>query len=109
YHGDFSPITDTNPAHAGEAVIARVTGMGPTQPAVDPGKPFPDVLAQVNSPVAVTVNGTDGDVINAVGWPGTTNQYRVDFRIPDGTSAGPANVQISAAWILGTLARIPIR
>jgi uncharacterized protein (TIGR03437 family) len=84
YHSDFTPVTTDKPAGAGEVLIARVKGMGPTRPGVDPGQPFPDPPVPVNSPVGVTVNGHDSDVINAVAWPGTTDQYRVDFRIPLG-------------------------
>ena len=58
FHADFSPVTAAKPARAGEVLIARATGLGPTRPGVNPGQPFPtDALQQVNSPVVVTMNG----------------------------------------------------
>ena len=110
FHSDFSAVTAAKPARAGEVLIVRATGLGPTVPGVDPGQPFPtDLLQPVNSPVAVTVNGQAAAVVNALGWPGLVDSYRVDFRVPDGAAAGTAAIQLSAAWIAGPSANIPIQ
>lgn len=109
-HADFSPVTVANPAKAGEVLIAQATGLGPTVPGVDPGQPFPtDAILQVNSPVAVTVNGQHAEVINGVGWPGQVGTYRVDFRVPAGLGPGMASVQLSAAWIAGSAVNIAVQ
>ena len=113
YHEDFSPVTATNPAQGGEMLIAMATGLGPTRPGVDLGQPFPlspsNPLQPVNSPVDLTVNGRSAEVINSIGWPGMVNTYRVDFRLPDGTPAGMATVRLSAAWVDGSDAQIPVQ
>jgi uncharacterized protein (TIGR03437 family) len=57
----------------------------------------------------VTVNGQDAEVVTSVGWPGLVDTYRVDFRVPSGLAAGTASVQLSAAWINGTAARIAVQ
>ena len=94
FHSDLSPVTAAKPAKAGEVLIVEATGLGPTVPGVDPGQPFPtDSLFQVNSPVDVTVNGRPAEVINSIGWPGLVDTYRIDFRAPDGTTAGMASIQ----------------
>ena len=110
FHADFSGVTAANPAKAGEVLIARATGLGSTRPGIDPGKPFPlDMLQEVNSPVQVTVNGQSAEVINKIGWPGATDNYRVDFRVPDGATSGTAAIQLTAAWIAGASVNIPIQ
>ena len=110
FHSDFSPVTAANPAKAGEVLIAAATGLGPTVPGVDPGQPFPtDSRVQVNSPVDVTVNGSPAEVTNAIGWPGLVDTYRIDFRVPGGTTAGTVPVKITAAWIAGPDALITIQ
>jgi uncharacterized protein (TIGR03437 family) len=110
YHADFSLVTAAKPAKAGELVIARATGLGPTRPGVNPAQPFPtDPPQEVNSPVSVTVNGQSAEVINKIGWPGLVDSYRVDFRIPDGSAAGIASIQLTAAWIAGSSVSIPIQ
>jgi uncharacterized protein (TIGR03437 family) len=99
-HADFSPVTAANPATAGEILIVKATGLGPTVPGVDPGQPFPpDSLQAVNSPVDITVNGRPAEVINSIGWPGLVDIYRIDFRVPAEAASGTAAIQISAAWI----------
>src|SRR5438132_14379105 len=83
FHADFSAVTAAKPTKAGEVLIVRATGLGPTVPGIDPGQPFPtDALRQVNSPIAVTVNGQAAEVVNGIGWPGLVDTYRVDFRVP---------------------------
>jgi hypothetical protein len=110
FHADLSPVTAAKPAKAGEVLIVKATGLGPTVPGVNPGQPFPtDSPQQVNSPVAVTVNGRDAEVINSIGWPGLVDTYRVDFRVPDGVTSGTATIQLSAAWIAGSSVNIPIQ
>src|SRR5262249_21472822 len=89
FHSDFTPVTSAKPAKAGEILIVQATGLGPTVPGVDPGQPFPtEGVVQVNSPVAVTVNGKNAEVVNSIGWPGRLNTYRVDVRIPDAIVSG---------------------
>jgi uncharacterized protein (TIGR03437 family) len=89
------------------------TGLGPTRPGIDPGQPFPPYPASplqlANSPVSVPVNGQSTATINAIGWPGLVDTYRVDFQVPGGTSAGLAAIQLTAAWITGSLVNIPIQ
>ena len=110
FHSDFSPVTANKPAKAGEVLIVRAIGLGPTVPGVDPGQPFPtDTVQQVNSPVDVIINGKSADVINKIGWPGQVDAYRVDFRVPDGTAPGTASIQLTAGWIAGPSVNIPIQ
>ena len=110
FHADFTAVTAAKPGKAGEVLIVKATGLGPTVPGVDPGQPFPtDTTVQINSPVAVTVAGKDAELVNSIGWPGLVNTYRVDFRVPDGTTTGTAAIQLSAAWIAGSAVNIPIQ
>jgi uncharacterized protein (TIGR03437 family) len=112
FHGDdWSPITADRPARPGETLILYAKGLGPTSPSVNPGDPFPNEhpFALVTSPVEVLVNGRSAPASNQLGVPRTTDTYRVDFRVPDNTEAGPATVQLSAAWVTGAVVRIPVR
>jgi hypothetical protein len=98
---NFSPVTAANPAKSGEVLSLIATGLGPTRPGVDPGQPFTaDPLQVVNSPIEMTVNGVLVEVLYAGGYPGTTNTYQVNFRLPAGVPPGLAAIQISSAWIV---------
>jgi len=113
YHAqDWSLVTATKPAQAGEWLIMAVSGLGPTKPSVDPGNPFPrssEPPCLVNSPVEVTMNGKATQTANSIGWPETQGIYRTDFLVPAGTAPGLAAVGISAAWINGPEVKIPVR
>jgi len=108
FHSDNTPVTADRPARAGETLIVHAKGLGGTTPSLNPGDVFPsEPLAIATSPVEVLLNGKSSPAINQVGVPGTTDTYRVDFRVPDDTAAGTASVQISAAWVKG--AAVPIQ
>jgi hypothetical protein len=109
-HADGSLVTTDNPAKAGETLTLLAAGLGPTRPGVDPRQPFTtDPVQVVNSPVQVLVNGTSADVLYAAGFPGTVDEYRVDFRIPDGITPGQAALQLTSAWIAGPAVNIPLQ
>lgn len=110
FHQDFSPVNTAKPARAGEILIVRASGLGPTRPGIDPGQPFPsDVFQQVNAPVEVNVNGRPAQVLNAFGWPGTLDAYRVDFRVPEATAGPIAAIQLTAGFISGSPVSIPVQ
>jgi uncharacterized protein (TIGR03437 family) len=105
-------VTAAKPARAGEVLIVGARNLGPTRPdLLPPGtRPFKaDPIEAVNSPVEVTVNGKEAEVTNKVGWPGTYDLYRVDFRVPSGLPPGMATIQLTAAWIPGTPVEIPVQ
>jgi uncharacterized protein (TIGR03437 family) len=110
HSSDFSPVTSSKPAAAGEVLSLFATGLGPTAPAVDPGQPFPSSPAAiVNSPIEVKVNGNSAEVLGAVGYPGSVDGYQVNFRVPQNTAKGAATIQVSAAWMAGAAVRIAVQ
>jgi uncharacterized protein (TIGR03437 family) len=111
YHADFSPVNTANPAKAGEVLVARVTNLGYTTPAVDPGSPFPNTptYGLVIAPVELLIGGQAQDAINKIGWPGETNVYRVDFTVSQGTPSGVVSVQLRAAGIVGPAAFMAVK
>ncbi len=110
HSSDFSLVTNSKPAAAGEILSVFMTGLGPLRAAVDPGQPFPfSPPAAVNSPVEAMVNGESAEVLAAVGYPGAVDGYQVNFRLPSDTAKGIATIQLSAAWISGAPVKIPVQ
>jgi uncharacterized protein (TIGR03437 family) len=110
FHADFTAVTATKPAKAGEVLVLFASGLGATRPGVDPGQPFPSDKPQiVNSPVQVLVNGIASEALYAGGYPGAVDAYQVNFRVPDATAGGRASIQLTAAWIPGSQVTIPIQ
>jgi hypothetical protein len=107
---DFSPVTAAKPATQGEILSLFATGLGPVNPNVEPGQPFPSSpLAVVNSPVEVMVNGRAAEVISAVGYPGAVDAYQVNFRLPPDTARGPASLRVISAWVSGAPVTIAVQ
>lgn len=83
-----------------------------TRPAVEPGQPFPP-FAQgadlVTFPVHLSVNGNPAAAINALGWPGLVDAYRVDVQVPSDATAGRIALQLIAAWIPGHVVNVPVQ
>jgi hypothetical protein len=110
HSSDFTLVSTAKPAVPGEYLSIIASGLGPTKQGPDPGKPFPSSpLAQVNSPVAVTLNGTAVSEVQAVGYPGTVDGYQVNFQVPGNFQAGSVVVQLSAAWIPSATVTIPVQ
>jgi uncharacterized protein (TIGR03437 family) len=110
HSNDFTLVTASKPAAAGEILSLFASGLGPTSPGVYPGQPFPSSpAAAVNSPVDVTVNGKSAEVLAAVGSPGAVDGYQVNFRVPPDTAKGPATIQVNAAWIAGGPVNIAVQ
>jgi uncharacterized protein (TIGR03437 family) len=110
HSGDFTPVTASKPAAAGEILSIFATGLGPTSPGVNPGQPFPGgPLLAANSPVEVMVNGKSAEVLTAVGFPGSVDSYQVNFRVPPETAKGAAAIQVSAAWVASAPVSIAVQ
>ena len=108
FHSDFYQVTGTNPALPGEVLIVAATGLGPTNPGVDPGQPFPAApLAVANSPVAATLNGASAEVLYAGGIP-TGMAYQVNLRLPANAQPGMATLQLTSAWQPSAPIQIPV-
>jgi uncharacterized protein (TIGR03437 family) len=100
-----SLVTEFTPAIAGHNVSLYATGLGPTFPDVDLEQAFPLAPTVVDSPVAVTVDGSFAGNVHAVGIPGTVNAYQVNFTMP-GVAPGLRPIRLKAAWIDGPVSTI---
>ena len=110
HSGDFTLVSGTRPARAGEILTLFASGLGPTHPGVGAGQPFTaNPLQTVNSPVEVLVGGSPADVLYAGGYPGVVDGYQVNFRVPDRVAPGLTTLQLTAAWIAGPEVKIAIQ
>ena len=110
HSGDFSLVTTSKPATAGEVLSLFATGLGAVRGGTETGQPFPsNPPAAVNSPVQVMVNGRSTEVLAAVGFPGTSDGYQINFRLPHDTPIGTATVQLVAAWISSSAVTIAVQ
>ena len=110
HSSDSTVVTFAKPAKSGEVLTLYATGLGPTRPALEPGKVFSTNPLQVaNSPIEVTVGGQPAEVLYAGGYPGTTDGFQVNVRLPSGLAPGTTTLQLSAAFIPGRAVSIPVQ
>jgi hypothetical protein len=110
HSSDFSLVTPSKPAAAGELLSLNATGLCPVNASVEPGQQFPsNPPAAVSSPVSVSVTGENSQVLSAVGYPGTTDGFQVNFRVPSDVAKGVATIQVSAAWIASATVNINVQ
>ena len=110
FHQGWIPVTDGSPAKVGEVLIVKAVDLGATTPPVPDDMPFPPTpLLPVASAITVRVNGLPAEVTLQVGWPEMVDTYRLDFRVPQGTSPGRAKVDITAGGSTGPAVPIPLQ
>lgn len=110
FDADWKTVDANHPAHPGDRIITKATDLGPTDPEVSPGTPFPrGPFAKSILRPHVRVNGRLAEVSEHLGSPGEVNIYRFDFRIPPQTKAGMAQVQLTVGGQSAPLAAIPVR
>jgi hypothetical protein len=109
-HQDWSLVTRDRPAHPGEQVMVKAMDLGETVPRLSPGQTFPQQpLAEVVADIKVLVNGTPAATGTKVGWPGETNLYRLDLRIPENTPRGLSWIDLSTNGVRGPAIEFPVR
>lgn len=112
HSSDASLVSAAKPAAKGETLSLFAVGFGfiANQPAnvpalaayVVPGQPFSaNPLTDITAAVGVTVNGKPATVLSATGYPGSTDGFQVNFRVPPDAASGAATVVVSSAWIPG--------
>jgi uncharacterized protein (TIGR03437 family) len=83
-------------------------GLGPTRGTVPFGTAFPQSPALVVAPVDVVANGLPAEILYTGGYPGSTDAYQINLRLPAGLAPGTAELKIHSAWIEGSSVLIPI-
>ena len=84
------------PARPGDVVTLFMTGLGPTNPAFQPGE-LPDRASSTVLPVTVSLGGTDlapQDVLYAGVAPTLAGVYQINIRLPATTVDGDVSVRV---------------
>lgn len=110
FHSDFSVVSESNAARAGEQLILYARGLGLTSPPLEAGRTFgEDPLHVVVTPVQIVIGSNAVPALSQVGVPGTGDVFRVDFRVPEGLAAGRQTLQVRSGWVTGPAVSFPIQ
>ena len=110
HSADFTSVSSSKAAAAGEVLAIFAKGLGATRPSVASGQLFPaGSFAPVDSLVEVRVNGRSTVVFGAVGIPGTVDGFQVNFRLPADIGKGTVKVELSAGGSAGAPINIAVQ
>jgi uncharacterized protein (TIGR03437 family) len=109
-NADFSLVSASNPAAAGEVLSIFCTGLGAVTPRVPSGglAPSGPIALTVTQPT-VTVGGRDAEVLGAALAPGFVGLYQVAIRMPQGVASGNQPVVVTIGGVTSNRPTIAVR
>jgi uncharacterized protein (TIGR03437 family) len=108
-HADYSLVTTSHPAVAGETVLIFLTGLGAVTPAVGDGALAPTTtLSNTAATITADIGGTTAAVSFAGLAPGLAGLYQMNITVPSGLTAGDHLLNIGGPGSYTTEALIPI-
>jgi uncharacterized protein (TIGR03437 family) len=107
-NANFSLVTASNPAHAGDTLLVYLTGLGQTTPALTTGGIVPAATLPNTRPVTATIAGRPATVVYSAASPGFTGLYQVAVTVPTGVS-GSVPLQLQMATATSNPISIPVQ
>jgi uncharacterized protein (TIGR03437 family) len=86
-NADFSLVSTSNPAKAGDVLLVYCTGLGDTTPGLTTGALVSGTpTSATKATVTATVGGKDATVVYAIASPGYVGLYQVALTVPAGVT-----------------------
>ena len=105
-HANYSLVSPTNPARAGETLVIYCTGLGAVQATVLSGDPSPAATTVAQPTIRF---GNQTGVVTYSGLaPGFAGLYQVNVAVPAGLAAGNQNLQITISGVSSNIATVAI-
>ena len=95
---NYTPVTSTAPAHAGDLVVLWCTGLGPTSPVAPVGTIVSGAPPTATLPI-VTIGGMKVQVISSVMTSGSAGLYQITVQLPANVPTGTPAVQASIGGV----------
>jgi uncharacterized protein (TIGR03437 family) len=113
-NSDFSLVSASNRARAGEVILVYSTGLGVTSPALQSGQITPapgttNTYYNSASPATVTVGGREARVIYSLASPGFAGLYQTAFEVPAGAGTGNVPVVLSIGGVRSNSVNISLQ
>ncbi len=95
YHANFSLVTPSSPATAGEVILVYAIGMGPTDPVVPTGAVAPpSPTASLTTAPSLTVANQSALVLFAGLAPGKIGVSQINFLVPGDVTTGDQPISV---------------
>ncbi len=108
---NFTAVTSTSPASAGEFIAIFLTGLGTVNPAVASGAVAPTIspLAETPTRPTVTIAGVPAAVSFSGLAPGFVGLYQVNVQVPAGLPSGSQTLQLTMNGITANPVTVAVR
>jgi uncharacterized protein (TIGR03437 family) len=108
-NADFSIVSSSNPAHAGDVLVFYTTGMGQTTPPLITGQIVPSAN-YVTAKVTATIGGANANVIYSIAAPPyVAGLYQMAVTVPSGLSPGNQPVVATSGGIQSNTVTIVVQ
>ena len=110
-NADFSIVSASNPAHAGDVLVFYATGMGQTTPELLTGQIVPLGPPFFDTPtVTVTIGGANAGVIYSIAAPPyVAGLYQIAVTVPSGLAPGNQPVVATSGGIQSNTVTIVVQ
>jgi uncharacterized protein (TIGR03437 family) len=109
-NADFSLVTASNRAKAGDVLLLYLTGLGQTTPATKTGELVSGDALRNTGTVTATIGGTNATVVYSIASPGAAGLYQVALTVPSGVTTGNAvPIIVTMNGVRSNAANIPIQ
>jgi uncharacterized protein (TIGR03437 family) len=109
---DYTVVTSSSPAQAGDTVVLWFTGGGPVNASgkLSTGATSPAGLSPVTGPYTITVDGVEATNISYVGLtPGSIGLYQASFALPSGVASGNRAVVLTISGQSSNAPLLPVK
>ena len=107
-HTDFTLVSPQKPALPNQIILLFLTGLGPTNPAIETNMPGPVPPARSIVDPVVAIDDTGAEVLGSFYAPGLVTAYQVNFRVPPNAQPGNRKLSFVAAGARAVEVVIPV-
>jgi uncharacterized protein (TIGR03437 family) len=110
-NSNFSLVSASNPAHAGDVLVFYTTGMGQTSPSLATGQTTPEGPPFFNTePVTVSMGGVSQSAIYSIASPPyVAGLYQLAFTVPSGLGSGSVPVVATSGGLQSNTVMVPVQ
>jgi uncharacterized protein (TIGR03437 family) len=114
-HANYTLVTPSSPAVAGETLQLYLTGLGSVTPAVNDGAAAPSSsLSTVDETIVIYIADANGNFVQAnVSFqglaPGFAGLYQVNFVVPSGLASGLAEINVGTDEAVAQQAKLYVQ
>ena len=108
-HSDYSLVSASNPAHAGDVLLIYMTGLGDVSPAIEDGGLGPSMpVSTTSNSFTASIGGINAAVAITEIVPTIAGDYVLALTVPSGVPSGDQALIVSGPDSINSTALLPV-